>query len=59
VGIVVRFAHATQDDTPAPAPNFRDGATVQAILAALDAAIATRSWVALTSQPPSPAGKGE
>jgi predicted dehydrogenase len=58
-GIAMRFVQAIQDDTPAPAPNFRDGATVQAILEALNEAIVTRSWVTLTPQPPSPPGKGE
>jgi predicted dehydrogenase len=58
-GIAMRFVRAIQEGTLAPAPNFRDGARVQAILEALDEAIATRSWVSLTPQLPSRVGKGE
>jgi predicted dehydrogenase len=45
VGITMRFIRAIQADEPAPAPNFRDGVAVQAILDALDLAMATRAWV--------------
>ncbi|MHB8644702.1 MAG: Gfo/Idh/MocA family protein [Thermomicrobiales bacterium] len=59
VGIATRFIRAIQEDEPAPVPNFHDGVAVQAILDALNAAMATESWVALTPQPPSPVGKGK
>jgi predicted dehydrogenase len=58
-GIAMRFVRAIQEGEPSPEPNFNDGVAVQAILDALDAAIAAQSWVALTPQPPSPVGKGE
>ena len=58
VGIATRFIRAIQEGEPAPAPNFRDGVAVQTILDALDAAMATQSWVSLT--PDSfPAREGE
>ncbi|MDQ2784542.1 MAG: Gfo/Idh/MocA family oxidoreductase [Chloroflexota bacterium] len=45
VGIALRFVRAIQEGEPAPAPNFHDGVAVQAILDALNEAIATREWV--------------
>jgi len=59
VGIATRFIRAIQDGETDAAPNFNDGVAVQVILDALDAAMATQSWVALTPLPPSPPGKGE
>lgn len=47
VGIAQRFIRAIQEGETDAAPSFRDGVAVQAILDALNAAIATRSWVAL------------
>lgn len=44
-GIVMRFIRAIQEGEPAPAPNFHDGVAVQAILDALNEAIATGTWV--------------
>lgn len=58
-GIATRFIDAIQHSDPAPAPDFNDGVAVQAILDALNEAIATQSWVNLTPQPPSRFGKGE
>jgi predicted dehydrogenase len=48
VGIAMRFIRAIQEGEPAPAPNFRDGVAVQAILDALDAAMAAQTWVTVT-----------
>jgi predicted dehydrogenase len=48
VGIAMRFIRAIQEGEPAPAPNFRDGVAVQAILDALDAAMAAQTWVSVT-----------
>lgn len=48
VGIATRFIRAIQEGKPAPGPNFRDGVAVQAILDALDAAMAAQSWVTIT-----------
>ncbi|MDQ6907066.1 MAG: Gfo/Idh/MocA family oxidoreductase [Chloroflexota bacterium] len=45
VGIVMRFISAIQKGEPAPSPNFNDGVAVQAILDALNEAIATGAWV--------------
>jgi len=44
-GIAKRFIRAIQEGEPAPAPNFHDGVAVQAILDALNEAIATGAWV--------------
>ena len=51
VGIAMRFIRAIQEDESAPAPNFRDGVAVQAILDALDAAMAAQTWVPVTPRP--------
>ena len=48
VGIAMRFVRAIQEGGHAPAPNFHDGVAVQAILDALNEAITTKSWIALT-----------
>jgi predicted dehydrogenase len=45
VGILRRFVDAIRAGEPSPAPTFADGVAVQAILAALDAAMATGAWV--------------
>ncbi len=46
-GILARFVHAIRDGEPSPAPSFRDGLAVQAILHALDEAMETGAWVAV------------
>jgi predicted dehydrogenase len=51
VGIAMRFIGAIQEGESAPAPNFRDGVAVQAILDALDAAMAAQTWVTVTPRP--------
>ncbi len=63
-GIATRFIRAIQDGDTAATPDFNDGLAVQRILAALNKAIATQRWVALTpplpkGHPPSLRGKGE
>lgn len=45
VGIARRFVRAIQEGERDAAPTFRDGVAVQAILDALNEAIATRAWV--------------
>ncbi len=57
VGIAMRFIRAIQEGEPAPAPNFHDGVAVQAILDALNEAMATQSWVEPNPRP-LPARKG-
>ena len=53
-GIAARFIRAIQEGDTSATPDFADGVAVQAILAALDEAMATDRWVALTSRPPLP-----
>jgi predicted dehydrogenase len=48
VGIALRFIRAIQEGESAPAPTFGDGVAVQAILDALDTAMAAQTWVTLT-----------
>lgn len=48
VGIAMRFIRAIQDGDTNAAPTFADGVAVQAILDALDEAMATNRWVALS-----------
>jgi predicted dehydrogenase len=50
VGIAQRFIRAIREGDTDAAPSFRDGVAVQAILDALDEAMATQSWVELASQ---------
>jgi predicted dehydrogenase len=45
VGILMRFVESIRAGEGPPAPTFADGVAVQAILAALDEAIATGTWV--------------
>jgi predicted dehydrogenase len=45
VGILLRFVEAIQAGEGPPAPSFVDGVAAQALLAALDEAVATGSWV--------------
>jgi predicted dehydrogenase len=45
IGILRCFVDAIREGRPSPAPSFADGVAVQAILAALDEAIATGTWV--------------
>lgn len=54
VGIVTRFVRAIRDGEPPPAPTFRDGLAVQAILHALDEAMETVAWVRVHPSPASP-----
>jgi predicted dehydrogenase len=49
VGIAIRFVRAIQEGGHAPTPNFDDGVAVQATLDAVNQAITTQSWVALTA----------
>jgi predicted dehydrogenase len=49
VGMLRCFVEAVRAGAPSPAPSFADGVAVQAILAALDTAMATRTWVQVES----------
>lgn len=57
--IARHFIQAIREGDVTAAPNFQDGVAVQAILDALDAAMATHAWVSLTPRPDSPRGKRE
>ncbi|MGI8687811.1 MAG: Gfo/Idh/MocA family protein [Thermomicrobiales bacterium] len=56
-GIAMRFIRAIQEGEFAPAPNFHDGVAVQAILDALNTAIATGEWITLIPNSPPFAGR--
>lgn len=49
LGIATAFIEAIRTGDPSPAPNFRDGLRVQAIIAALEEAAASERWVEVES----------
>ncbi len=57
--IAKRFIRAIQEGESAPAPNFHDGVAVQAILDALNEAIATGTWVGTSPPAPSAPRRGK